>query len=330
MIRRHRRLLVAFAMLGAPAAQAAASLSDCAAIERDKERLACYDSLARPARAAEAAPGAHEPLPPSALARHWELNPETKRGVFALRTHRPNYILPAHYTTSPNASPFGFLSSNSPNRGLGLDHAEIKFQLSLKVKVLENLFDNRADLWLGYTQQSHWQAYNGGISRPFRETDYQPEAMLVFPTDYRFLGLTGRFVNVGIAHQSNGRSAPLSRSWNRVYVQAGFERGDFALLVRPWYRIREDAATDDNPDITDYLGYGDVVAAYRHGRQEFSGLVRHSFRTGRGSTELGWAFPLHGNLKGYLQLFSGYGESLIDYNHRQNSIGVGVLLSNWL
>ena len=186
------------------------------------------------------------------------------------------------------------------------------------------------DLWFAYTQQSNWQTYNTHHSEHFRETDYMPELILTLPIRYDLLGLTGRFVNLGLLHQSNGRDNPESRAWNRVYAQLGFERGDFALLVRPWYRLKENEKDDDNPDINRYMGYGDVTAIYKWGRQDFSLLGRYNNATGKGAAQGTWSFPIQGNLKGYVKVFSGYGESLIDYNWNQTTIGVGFALVNWL
>lgn len=315
----------------------AASLETCSAIKQDAERLACYDRLAeqmkppsQPAPQAMAQQqAAVEPVAISALSRHWELDKEAKQGTFVLKSHGPNYLLPVKYSDSPNNTPLqGSLLQPDQN----LEPVEAKLQLSFKVKAVEGLFSENADLWMGFTGTSYWQAYNSGISAAFRETNYEPEVMLVFQTNYNLAGLRGRFVNLGLVHQSNGRPEGLSRSWNRVYAQFGFERGNFALLVRPWYRIPEDAADDDNPDIEDYLGHGDLQAIYQDGGNTYSLLLRNNLQSSanRGAVQVNWSFPLHGRLRGYVQYFNGYGESLIDYNHSQQSLGIGVSLADWM
>jgi phospholipase A1 len=267
--------------------------------------------------------------PPTALSVRWELDPETQQGVWVVRPYRPLFVLLARYSDNPNDFP-QTPTQSAPPVSEQLNNTEAEFQLSLKTKGAENIFGYHADLWFAYTQQSQWQVYNSAISRPFRETNYQPEMFLVIPTRYDLLGLAGRFVDLGLVHQSNGRADPLSRSWNRVYAQFGFERGNFALLVRPWYRIKEDPATDNNPDINHYMGYGDVTAIYKLGRQEFTLLGRLNTGSGYGAAEGTWSFPIQSRLSGYVKIFTGYGETMIDYNWRQTTIGVGFLLVDWM
>ena len=339
--------LLGAGLLGQAQAASIADWEGCSSIPADVDRLSCYDRVsgraqpeARPLPAAEARPeppsappqaaaqaAPSEPKLLSALSRHWELDDEAKQGAFLFRPHHPNYFLPLKYSNRPNNTPF---QSTFIQPDLGLDPIEAELQLSFKVKGMEGMFGyDNLDLWFGYTATSFWQAYNDTISSPFRETNYEPEAMLVLRTDYEIAGFRWRFVNLGVAHQSNGRPEGLSRSWNRVYTQFGFERDNLSLLFRPWYRLPEDHENDDNPDIEDYMGQGDLLAIYRKGRNAYSLLLRNNFKRpdNRGAVKLNWSFPLYGRLKGYVQYFNGYGESLIDYNHSQQSFGFGVSLT---
>ena len=341
-------VLMALLGVGLTGPVRAASMADwegCSSIPADADRLACYDRAfgrsqpevapvppaaasieAQPAKQpAVAQPATPQPQMLSALSRHWELDDEAKQGAFLFRPHHPNYFLPLKYSTAPNNTPY---QSAFVQPDQGLDPVEAELQLSFKIKAMEGMFGHdNADLWFGYTITSFWQAYNDTISSPFRETDYEPEAMLVYRTDYEIAGFRGRFLSLGAVHQSNGRSEGLSRSWNRIFAQFGFERDNLALLIRPWYRIPESAGDDDNPDIVDYMGHGDLLAVYRSDQDAYSLLLRKNFESGYGAVKLSWSFPLHGRLKGYVQYFNGYGESLIDYNHFQQTLGIGVSLA---
>lgn len=345
---------------GAAAAADPSEIAACRAVPDPVERAYCYDYLfggpGEPVAAASADPatsgdaaatagvaGAEPAKDAEGLARdaadthaatgnltdlaiRWELDRGTNRGLWLPRGHNRTYILPARWSDDVNDAP------RSPTQiapvGDGpYQPIEGKFQLSLKLKALDDLLGTRADVWIGYTQQSHWQVYNGDISRPFRETNYQPEVFVTLPLKFDVLGLTNRLLNVGVVHQSNGQSDPRSRSWNRVYAQLGLERGSYTLLVKPWLRMPEGQRVDNNPDISDYVGRAEVQAIWSKGEHTVSLAVRNAFRGAwRGSAQLDWSFPMYGNLKGYVQLFNGYGESLADYNHSQTTIGLGVLV----
>jgi phospholipase A1 len=257
------------------------------------------------------------------LADHWELDRDHKRGVFNFRPHMPSYLMITR-TAHPNDAPYRPFRDIA-DLGTDLAHNEAVFQLSFKLKLAENPFDKPVDLWFGYTQNSFWQASNHRASSFFRETNYQPELIAITPLHVNIFGVEARYVGLGVVHQSNGQASTLSRSWNRVVAQIGFERDGLSLQGRIWKRINESAMSDDNRDIVDYMGRGDLTVTYRRNGSDYSALVRHNFSTNRGAVQLSWAFPLAGHFKGYTQLFSGYGQSMIDYNYYQNVAGLGVL-----
>ena len=241
----------------------------------------------------------------------------------------------ANYTNDINEQPTSDNPLNVvPEPIAGLENVELKFQISFKTKALHNILGKKigGDVWVGYTQTSRWQLYSPDISRPFRETNYEPEMMFIVPTPYKIFGLNGVFAGIGFNHQSNGRSNPMSRSWNRIIMQFGWETKDLSIVLRPWWRLQEEPIEDNNPGIENYVGRGDLMVAYEKGRHDISMVARHSMRFGddnRGSMQVDYAYRVYDYLKLHLQIFHGYGESLIDYNHKQTTVGIGVSLVEW-
>ena len=341
---------------GVQAQGAAASLAACAAIAADAERLACFDKLSgrtpapavptKPEAAAISAPAAATAAdsPPTTLAapavaggsgsmydKAWSFDPSSPR--YDISLYAPNYFLFGRYTNDLNTAPFDPLVGGGVLApGTELDSIEAAFQLSFKFRLWAT-DDRRWGAWAAYTQQSQWQLYNdsGNASRPFRETNYMPELILSYKPGLEWGGLQWNLFNLAFNHQSNGRSDKLSRSWNRLITSVGVEQGDLGVLARLWWRIPESSDSDDNPTLSDYYGWGDVSAIYKWRDQSFSATVRGNPSTGKGAGQLAWtSAPLLGPLRGYVKLFSGYGESLIDYNWNQTTFGVGVTLNDWL
>ena len=267
------------------------------------------------------------------MTERWELDATAVRGTFLLTPYKPVYILPGRWTSDPNEKPFS--GNESPDytvrRPDNYDNIETKFQLSFKTKVLQSIFWGHGDLWIAYTQVAHWQIYNSKLSRPFREVNYEPELILNFPVKFRIFGFKTRMVGVALNHESNGKSNPFSRSWNRVIFHAGFERKNWTIYVRPW--IRTPDSIDDNPDILEYVGRGDLNVIYSKNGNILSFIGSHNLNfnsKARADSSFSWSYPIKNNLKGFLQISHGYGETLIDYNHLQTTVGVGVSLIEWL
>lgn len=318
---------------------ASEGLARCAKLENVDERVACYDDLARATEAPAGGPIETSPTP-SHLSEAWKLGAKHggARRLTDILGYRPTYII-SRWTSDPNEQPTSPAPGRDAPAPLDLDSNELKFQVSFRAELVSRQAFERVGvtpllghigidsvrLWFGYTHQVNWQMYNAGSSRPFRETNYEPEAILTFGSGNEGDGF--KLVNLALVHQSNGSVEAQSRGWNRVYAQGGWEWGRLSILARVWHRIPESAEDDDNPDITRYLGGGDLVIRHQtDGGYVSSLLVRRRF------VLLNWATPLLaalGAARLHVQLSSGYGETLIDYNHRQTTIGLGVSFGDW-
>ncbi|MEA2119427.1 phospholipase A [Halovibrio sp. HP20-50] len=257
------------------------------------------------------------------LSERRELEQESSRNPFSITTHRTNYLFPISYNDNQNRENFRSISDDAE-----VGSTELKFQLSVKVNLVEQLFGDYGDVYFGYTQRSWWQAYNTDASSPFRETNYEPEMFIDFDNAWGALGWVNTRNRVAFNHQSNGRSDPLSRSWNRVYLESIFQSGDWAFTLAPHWRVPESTGDDDNPDIERYMGYGDIRLAKRlNNNHEVSGQLRGNPSAGNIGTQIDYSWPAFNSLRAHVQYYHGYGESLIDYDHRVHRLSIGFSLN---
>jgi phospholipase A1 len=229
-----------------------------------------------------------------------------------LSLHKELFMLPATYSDEYHNA-----------------RTEAVFQISAK----HRLFNT--PIYFGYTQISFWQAYDRNNSAPFRETNYNPE---LFYRTKRFPFYGGQVgADMGFEHESNGQKPPISRSWNLLYACPYYYRSNFLLYLKLRYRFPEDpkaspeaAVGDDNPDITDFLGYSDLHLYYRFPwRHTIHLLIRGNMHTGNGGAVLQYSLPVPKSSTSFftLRLSHGYGESLADYKKSLTRIGVGIMFA---
>jgi outer membrane phospholipase A len=217
-----------------------------------------------------------------------------------------------------------------------------KFQISLRYR----LFDDRGplartlpgidDLYLSYSQTSLWDL--GELSKPFTDSSYRPRLFYAnYDLTRLFDGQLRVGVESGLGHESNGKDGDASRSYNMLYMRPTLVVGDpegLRAYMAPL--IHNYIAEGDNPDIADYRGYVDwLFGIGSKGGLDFWATLRKGTRSDYGSIELNASYPLsklsRGDLTGWLMLqyFTGYGESLLDYNHKLDSqlrLGISIAL----
>lgn len=316
-------------------------LAACAISVRAEGTNATEPTPAASAPVASTAPPCQDPTR-TPLERFWELTDTANCGTFGLRGYRP-ISLSVTAADGVNGTP------TSPSAGHTgapqvYTNSETRIQLSVRTKVAQGLLvggeDERIDsLWFAYSQQSYWQLFNNDLSRPFRATDHEPELIYILPLRAELPGgWRWAYAGVSANHQSNGQSLPLSRSWNRVIGMAGFELGHrWTVTAKVWQRLPEGAASDDNPDIVDKLGRGEVSVVWNPSLDNSFGMtLRPVLDSGdAGSVRLGWWHRIgtsknpRSNLRFHTELFSGNGDSLVDYNHRRTVLNFGLTLLDW-
>ena len=224
----------------------------------------------------------------------------------------------------------------------GAETPAAKFQFSFKYRLLgdkaalSNTVPALRGLYLGYTQRSLWDIE--AESSPFHDTSYMPELFIESQTmvdpgsdgGIKWLGY-----QLGYKHESNGRSGLDSRSLNIVYARTALAFGRIdgwnLLLVPRLFGYVSDLS--NNPDIAEYRGYADMVIVIGRNDGPALALGGQLGRNGRrGNLQADLNIPVKVDrifdfaTYIHLQYWSGYGESLLDYNRRSTALRAGISL----
>jgi phospholipase A1 len=253
---------------------------------------------------------------------------EMIEGRYEFKAHNQNYFLP--FGTQKHVYPSYVASDEYTNR-------EAEFQFSVRFDIKRNLLGLDEVYSGAFTQRSFWQIY--AHSAPFRENNYMPELFVTIPWLDGSTLTSLRTITLGMAHQSNGQGrtevataetlANRSRSWNFLYANLRFQWGAALIDLKAWKRIVEDEATDDNPDLTSYIGHSSLTLTLPYKKLVATSVIRYNAKYDRGSFELNLSYPIYGreNIFWYAKVFSGYGESLIDYNTNITKSSFGLSFS---
>ncbi len=239
------------------------------------------------------------------------------------------------------------LSTYEPIYFLIGSYPAVEFQLSFKYKLFDfkDGLNPLAHFYFAYTQTSFWDLF--ARSPSFYDTSYKPSGFLyytnVVANSVFHLDLQG-----GVEHESNGRGGAMERSLNTTYLQptARFDlpaHFQFTLQPRAWCY---EYVGGNNPDLDAYRGYADLLSALTWTSPRSYGknpdcIERVQFATklriGDEGSHAGLLFDLRFNLAALpvlrtfnptfqVQYFSGYGQTLRQYNETSHAFRAGLCL----
>ncbi|MGO9528557.1 MAG: phospholipase A [Verrucomicrobiia bacterium] len=215
-----------------------------------------------------------------------------------------------------------------------------EFQVSLKYKLLDlkENWNPFTHLYFGYTQTSFWELFTRDPA--FYDTSYKPSAFLYYPDVFqnKFFQLD---LQLGGEHESNGRGGTEERSMNTMYLQPKATVDlpynlQFSLQPRAWFYVD---VGDNNYDMDQYHGYADLLSALTWLDPNSGEKIQLSNKLtiGDRGSHAGLLFDLRFNLAGVpvlrkfnpaiqVQYFTGYGQTLLQYNQASHALRAGLCL----
>lgn len=203
-------------------------------------------------------------------------------------------------------------------------NCDVKFQISLAIRLTKATLPWNTFLFLMYTQKTFWNVFEESL--PMRDLNFNPGIGWSKPFFNK-----GRYVGKAtllVEHESNGRDGLDSRSWNRVSLGGSVLITEWLMVhAKTWIPIIDGS---NNRDILDYCGiYSSGFMAYTPDKKFSLGvtLVKRrgwnlNFNT---IAEFSWRVHEESNLNLYAQYYNGYGEGLLDYKQFHSRFRVGIV-----
>jgi len=245
---------------------------------------------------------------PAAALSEWFVEPSEPGEDAALTINEPMY-----FVAGGNANGRGDLKARF--------QISFKYQMFSDEGVFVEFLPMLKNFHLGYTQTSLWNL--SADSKPFEDTNYRPSFFWEFDTPQ--FGWKPDFMRIGYEHESNGQAGATSRSTDTLFIQPAWawRFGPRTLAIAPKVSMYVNKG-DENQDINNYRGNTELAIRYGDEDGFLTSLTgRYGFED-HGSVQLDFSYPLRRKIFSraggyfYLQVFHGYGESLLTYDQKEN------------
>lgn len=208
-------------------------------------------------------------------------------------------------------------------------NSDVKFQISLAIRLTNATLPWHTYLYLFYTQKTFWNVFQN--SMPMRDMNFNPGIGLTKPffSKDRYIGK----MTLIIEHESNGRDGDDSRSWNRISLAGSAIVNDYLMVhAKYWIPIVDGM---NNRDILDYTGLFQLGFNLTSRDKRWQGGMTFVKRRGwnfnwNTIAEVAWRVSKKVNLNLFAQYYNGFGENLIDYNQFHSRLRVGLVFKPYL
>lgn len=213
---------------------------------------------------------------------------------------------------------------------------DVLFKMSIKYNLI---YPFSSGLYFAYTETAFWNIYDK--SSPFREFNHNPEIFYMVEENNNLFGDSDLsfidYITFGLyEHKSNGRDDIYSRSLDRSYIEVQCSTGNYYNIG---LRLKVFAYYDSlrgNEDLPRYVGYTESELFLKVNSKNTDELLLYKiyikgapssdFR--KGWIDIGFVSPIisaHLQPRIFINIFHGYGESLVDYNKRITNIRCGLM-----